>query len=98
MKFLVVALALFSSLTSAASAYSSCERKVLVSVENEILSLGGKLSSIEGYSNYDVKYLGDGFFDVNYLVWSEDQMSSENATFEVVIDASCNPIDVVLIQ
>ncbi|WP_034721775.1 hypothetical protein [Bacteriovorax sp. DB6_IX] len=91
-------MALLSSLTSFASGYSACESHVLASVESEILSSGGKLSSIEGYSNYDVKYLGDGFFDVNYLVWSEDQMTSENATFEVVIDASCNPIDVVLIQ
>lgn len=89
---------LLSSQLSLAN-YNQCDENITNAVEQKLTDLGKIFQTKEGYKHFTVEYHGDGFFDVSYLTWNqEDQSQKETLTFEVVIDGNCNPYLVTLIE
>jgi hypothetical protein len=96
MKAFIIALATLLSLQVSADSMQTCKDKVRGAVESQIIASGSLIESVEGYANYEVKWMGDGFFDVSYLVWDKDpKVAPVNHLYEVVIGASC---DIIYVQ
>ncbi|OIQ18873.1 MAG: hypothetical protein BM556_06220 [Bacteriovorax sp. MedPE-SWde] len=99
MKYSILLIASLISFSSFADSFKTCEEKVLSTVQEKIVASGGLLAAQDGFQNYDVKWMGDGFFDVYHQVWDKDpEVWPSHDTYEVVIGANCEIIYADLIE
>jgi len=99
MKSILITFVALFSISTQASSFESCEKKILTAIEKQIIASGDLIESEDGFSSHSITWQGDGFFDVYYQVWDKDptQWPSHN-TYEVVIGANCDIRFITLID